>query len=82
MGLIRYLCGHISGPHKPIPTKFWLAVDVSHHALPTYCIQNAGMLKKKCDVINSVLYSFIKCNASAIGLAAVQCWCYPGFMHE
>ena len=60
MGL-RYSCGHISGPHEPIPTQFGLWI-VFHHAPPIYGIQNAEIQKKSfCDVIASVL-----CKASIL----------------
>ena len=51
MGLIRYSCGHISGPHVPIPTKppwtdsceIW-CVRV-FHVLLKYGLENAEMQK-------------------------------------
>ena len=57
VGLIRYSCGHISGPCRTDSHQIW-AVDVFHHAPPIHGIQNAEMQKKFfCDVIASVLYT-------------------------
>ena len=60
MGLIRYSCGHISGPQTDFQ-QVW-ALDVFHHALPINGIQNAEIRKKNCDVITSVLYKFVRLN--------------------
>ena len=45
MGLIRYSCGHISGPHEPIPTQFglWMFVIMLHR----YMVSKTLKSKKK-----------------------------------
>ena len=55
MGLIRYSCGHISGPHEPIPTKFglWMFFIMLHR----YMVSKMLKLKKKFFVMSSLLYS-------------------------
>ena len=58
MGLIRYSCGHISGPHEPIPTKFglWMFFIMLHR----YMVSRTLKCKKNfCDVITSVLYIWL-----------------------
>ena len=55
MGLIRYLCGHISAPMTD-SHKIW-AVDDFHHSPQIHGIQNAKMQEKFiCDIIASVHY--------------------------
>ena len=63
MGLIRYSCGHISGPHEPIPTKFglWMFSSCSTNTWYPKC-WNAK--QAFCDVITSVLY---KTNNRGVG---------------
>ena len=59
MGLIRYSCGHISGPHEPIPTQFgpWMFFIMLYR----YASKTLKSKKKVfCDVIASVLYNQIK----------------------
>ena len=53
-GVNEYSCGHISGPHEPISTKFelWGFSSCSTEIWYSKCC-NA---KKLCDVITSVLY--------------------------
>ena len=56
VGLIMYLCSHISGPHEPIPTKFglWRFFIMLYR----YTIFKKLKCKKVfCDVITSVLYT-------------------------
>ena len=58
MGLIRYSCDHILGPHQPIPTKFglWMFLIMLHR----YMVSKTLKCKKVyCDVITSVLYLVI-----------------------
>ena len=56
MGLIRYSCGNISGPHGPISTKVW-AVKIFHHALAILVFK---LLKfKKFFVTSSLRYPYI-----------------------
>ena len=68
-GANRYSCGHISGPHEPIPTKFglWMFFIILHW----YLVSKTLKCKKNvfCDVIASVLYwqmSTSKFSASAL----------------
>ena len=57
MGLIRYSCGHILGPHELIPTKFGLyMLFIMLHWYMVF--KNSEMQKQDiCDIITSVLYS-------------------------
>ena len=54
MGLIRYSCGHISGPHEPIPTQFflWMFFIMLH-----WYIISKTQKSKKFFVTSSLLYS-------------------------
>ena len=56
MGLIRYSCSNISGPHEPILTQFGLLMFFI--MLHRYMVSKTLKSKKKffCDVIASVLY--------------------------
>ena len=67
----RYSCGHISGPHKPIPTKCWLWMFFI--MLHRYMVSKTEMHKKKI-VMSSLLYSiplnFIE-SAMAAGYSAI-----------
>ena len=55
MGLIRYSCGHISGPHEPIPTKFGLWIFFI--MLNQYMVSNMPKCKKSFFVMSWLLYS-------------------------
>ena len=56
MGLRRYSCGHISGPHEPIPTKFglWMFFIMLHRGMVSKMLK---CKKKKVFVTSSLLYS-------------------------
>ena len=49
-GRIRYSCGHISGPHEPIPTKFglWMFFIMLHRYMVSKTLK---CNKSFCDVI-------------------------------
>ena len=57
MGLILYSCGHILGPHEPIPTKFGVWRFFIMHALPKYEKNHANHERKKKIMTSSLWYS-------------------------
>ena len=59
MGLSRCSCGHISGPHEPIPTKFWLWMFfiMLHRDMVSKTLK---CKKKKFFVTSSLLYSIYR----------------------
>ena len=76
MGLIRYSCGHVSGPpsaHEPIPTQFglWMFFIMLHR----YSIQNTE-IQKKFFVTSSLLYSIAETELRCVlKLVSIPC-CY------
>ena len=73
VGLIRYSCGHISGPHEPIPTKFglWMFSSIMLHQ---YMVSKTLKCKKRffCVVIASVLYMGKLGNGKHLSLEAYK----------
>ena len=62
-GVIRYLCGRISGPHEPIPTNLGCGCFSSCSTYTWYSKRCSAKKKKKknCDVKASVLYNAVPC---------------------
>ena len=62
IGLIRYSCGHISGLHETIPTKW--TVDAFHHASPIWYRgwypKRWNVKKKGVFFVTSLLYSIVE----------------------
>ena len=81
MRLIRYSCGHISGPHEPIPTQFglWMCFIMLHRYMYP---KHWNPKKVFCDVIASVLcvvlphYIIIMCAA----MARAPSWTFKSWM--
>ena len=83
MGLIRYSCGHISGPHEPIPTQFglWMFFIMLHRYMVSKILKSKKK-KENCDVIASVLYlsEFPWTAVFAHHVALIVCWnCFHQF---
>ena len=74
MGLIRYSCGHISGPHESIPTKFglWIFFIMIHR----YMVSKTLKCKKKFFVMASLLYSIIHMPFPSVNIGGTYQGCY------